>query len=477
MNRRNPENSILKGTLLLTSTLIVMVTGVMVSAIPSAQAHFSDVPGGAFLVRLVLTLPSLFIAVVAPIAGYVVDSIGRKIVLVISTLVYGISGAAGYLAPTLTWLLISRAALGVAVGGLITSVTTLIADYYSGEARGQFLGLQAAFMGFGGTAWLALGGVLADVGWRVPFLAYAFAFILLPPILFALYEPSLVEPCAERVPPLPDPGACVAESLRAIRSIPVAAVVSPAPIGLILFVYTSVMGIQVILFLLPMQLPFYLRQSMGASASRSGLAIAAMSGAYALASMLYGRVALRLDHTEVLAVAVGLIGAGFFAIGSADGWAIMLSGLVVAGIGQGLLSPNLSMWMADATPTPLRGRVMGGLTTATFLGIFMSPIVGQPVIAAMGFRAPCLSAGALLVTIAALFWVTRNQLRALTGCLPLEVPIPDSDIDRVGTPAEAQGPGAILTVEQDLITSSNQLSSPRWQDWVGRCSLSTENAR
>jgi MFS family permease len=67
-------------------------------------------------------------------------------------LVYGISGAAGYLAPTLTWPLISRAALGLAVGGLETGVTTLVADYYAGGARRQSLGLQAVFIGFGGTA-------------------------------------------------------------------------------------------------------------------------------------------------------------------------------------------------------------------------------------------------------------------------------------------------------------------------------------
>jgi predicted MFS family arabinose efflux permease len=284
-------------------------------------------------------------------------------------------------------------------------------------------------MGFAGTAWLALGGVLADIGWRVPFLTYALAFILLPLILLVLYEPEFVEQCAEKVPLLPDAGACVAESLRATRGIPVEAVAVSAPIRLILFVYLMVMGIQVILFLLPMQLPFHLLQSMGASASRSGLALATMSGAYALASMQYGHVASRLDHSEILVVAVSLIGAGYFAIWIAGGWAIMLSGLLMAGIGQGLLSPNLSMWLADATPKPLRGRVMGGLTTAIFLGIFVSPIISQPMVTAMGFRTLCLSAAVLLLTMAALFWVTRNQLRALAGRTPVELSSPDTDID------------------------------------------------
>jgi MFS family permease len=165
-----------------------------------------------------------------------------------------------------------------------------------------------------------------------------------------------------------------------------------------------------------MQLPFYLHDVMGASASRSGLAIALMSGAYALASTQYGRVASRLDHSEVLAVACALVGTGYLLIWLASGWTIMLLGLLMAGIGQGLLSPNMSLWLADATPAALRGRVLGGLTTTVFLGIFLSPIVGQPVGAAIGFRRLCLSGGALLLVMASLFWVVRNQLRSLAGC-------------------------------------------------------------
>jgi MFS family permease len=288
----------------------------------------------------------------------------------------------------------------------------------------------------------------------------------------ALYEPLFVDQCVEKAPLLADPGACVAESLRATGSIPVA-VVASAPIGLVSFVYLSVMGIQVILFLLPMQLPFYLLQSMGASSSRSGLAIAGMSGAYALASMQYGRVASRLDHSGVLVVAVGLIGAGYFAIWAAGGWAIMVSGLVVAGIGQGLLSPNLSIWLAEATPTPLRGRVVGGLTTATFLGIFVSPIISQPMVAAMGFRALCLSAGLLLLIAATLFWVMRNQLRTLTGPIPLEPPGLDTDTGS----GEAETAALLQSLNAGLTTEGEQGDSPMPQCSPYLCSEGLPPAR
>jgi MFS family permease len=52
---------------------------------------------------------------------------------------------------------------------MMTTATTLIADYYEGERRSAVMGQQAAFMGFGGVVFLVLGGVLADLSWRAPF--------------------------------------------------------------------------------------------------------------------------------------------------------------------------------------------------------------------------------------------------------------------------------------------------------------------
>jgi len=415
MKRRNPADNVIKLTLLLASTFTVMAWTMVAPALPSIQAHFAEVANVAFWVRLVLTLPALFIAASAPIAGYIVDRIGRKTVLVMASLLYGLSGVSGYLAPTLTLLLISRASLGIAVGALMTTVTTLIADYYAGAARGRFMGLQAGFMGLAGTVYLALGGLLADIGWRLPFLAYFSAFLILPLILWALYEPSLAEQCAEKPHPASDPGQCVAESIRATQSInSVGAVASSVPVPFLLFIYLVMIGSQIIFYLIPVQLPFYLQDVTGASASQSGLAISVMTLFYALASLQYGRLASRLHHLQVLTIAFALLGVGYLLISWAGGWAIIVLGLLLAGSGMGLLIPNVSVWLADQTPLPLRGRVLGGLMTALFLGQFLSPIVGQPVSAIVGLGGLYLSGGALLWVIAALLWVTRHQLHFST---------------------------------------------------------------
>lgn len=441
MKRSDPENRVLKITLLLTSALIVMVTGVIPPALPSMEAHFAEVSNVAFWVRLVLTLPCFFVAITAPLAGYVVDRVGRKRVLVISTALFAVSGVAGYLAPTLTLLLVSRASLGIAVGGLMTSVTTLIADYYAGPIRGRFIGLQAAFMGFAGMASLVLGGVLADVGWRVPFLTYGLAILILPLILLVLYEPLVSERCAEKPPPVSDVGQCVAESICASRSTNSSrASASSVPIRLILFLYVVMMGIQVAMSLIPVLLPFYLQGAMGASASQSGLALSLTSVSYALISLQYGRIASRLDHLGVLTVGVSLIGAAYLLLWSVGGWASMALALLLAGTGQGLLIPNLSVWLADEAPSALRGRVLGGLTTALFLGVFVSPFVGEPLSAMLGFHGVCLSVGTLLLVIGPLFWLARDQLHALTDPLPWHIEIPSSGGGEVETDIYLRGP-------------------------------------
>ena len=116
-------------------------------SLPGIQEQFSGTANAELLTRLVLTIPALFIAVCAPLAGTLVDRLGRKPVLLYSVILYGLSGGSGFVLSNLYTILAGRALLGVAVAGVMTSATTLIADYYVGEERSRVLGIQAAFYG------------------------------------------------------------------------------------------------------------------------------------------------------------------------------------------------------------------------------------------------------------------------------------------------------------------------------------------
>lgn len=357
-----------------------MAGAIIAPALPVLQEHFADVGNAAFWVRLVLTIPSLFIVVGAPLAGYALDRWGRKPVLLVALLVYGLAGSSGYLVDSLTLLLIGRAVLGLAVAGIMTGVTTLISDYFDGAARAQFLGFQSAFMGLGGTIFLAFGGVLAESEWRLPFLIYGLAFFVFPLILALVYEPQRPINWASEVP--------IAPSLERLS------------VGFVVFVYGLTFIVQIAFNLVPVHLPFMLQALFGAGGSESGQAIAFMPLAFSIGAIAFGWFVRRFSRITIMTTGFLLAAVGYWLLGQAVSWPTILVALPIGGFGLGLVMPNLNSWLAGAAPAAMRGRILGGFTTAVFLGQFLSPIVSQPFIDSSGIAPTYALTGALLLALA-----------------------------------------------------------------------------
>jgi len=392
---QSKSNSVLtKSTLLLVSTLTVMAGATIAPSLPAMQEHFQDVNNAALWVRLVLTLPALFIVAGSLIAGVVVDRFGRKPLLLAAAALYGLAGTSGYVLDSLFHILIGRASLGLAVAGIMVTATTLIAEYYSGPARAAFLGLQAAFMGLGGVVFLSLGGFLADQNWRFPFLIYGFAWVLLPLMDWAIAEPQCTS--------LPATQANAPSSQPAF------------PVKLLAFIYGVALLTQIIFYLIPAQLPFYLKELVNANASQSGLAIALATLFTARASLFYGKIKQRLGFFSVLVVAFGLMGVGYSLIGLVEQYALVLVGLAIAGAGLGLLMPNLNLWVSSEVSDAARGRALGGSTTFFFLGQFLSPLISQPVSRAVGLGTTyALADGLMLICGLALMGLQRPICRLI----------------------------------------------------------------
>ncbi|MEA5463903.1 MFS transporter [Leptothoe sp. PORK10 BA2] len=398
MTSPNPADSVptpiadtwqIKATLLLVSTLTVMAGATIAPSLPTMQVYFNETPNAEFWVRLVLTMPALFIVIGSPIAGQLVDRAGRKSLLLGSAVLYGLAGSSGFVLDSLFAILIGRALLGLAVAGIMVSATTLIADYYQGDARANFMGLQAAFMGFGGVLFLSVGGFIAELNWRLPFLIYLFSWLLLPGIVLALYEPSLSKSGTDTT--TADPKA-------------------EMPVKLLVLIYGSALIQQIVFYLIPVQLPFYLEKITGAGATETGLAIAFAILFSAFASLNYGRFKKRFSFIKILAIAFFLIGLGYFGIGLVSNYWLILCVLIPTGIGLGLMMPNLNVWTANEVPDAFRGRALGGLTTFMFLGQFLSPIVSQPVRQALGMTATYGRVGVYLIVLATLLWIYGKRI-------------------------------------------------------------------
>jgi MFS family permease len=391
MPKSNPNSISTKITLLVISTLTVMSGATIAPSLPAMREHFNNVENADYLVRLALTLPALFIALGAPLVGIIIDKLGRKPLLIVSLILYGIAGSSGLILNSLDSILVGRALLGVSVAGIMTTATTLIADYYVGAARAQFLGLQAAFMGLGGVFFLSFGGIIADQNWRYPFAIYLFSLLLVPCAVFFLIEP-------ERNQPVKQNQGIVTETPQ-------------LPINLVIITYGIGILTQIVFYLIPVQLPFYLKQLFSAGASQSGLAIALATLFSAMASLLYRQIKAKLSFTAIYGIAFLNMGIGYCFISLGTAYPVVLLGLAVAGSGLGLLMPNMNFCLTSVTPDAMRGKILSGVTTSLFLGQFLSPLLSQPISSRLGLASTYASAGGFMLVLAAIALVTLWKWR------------------------------------------------------------------
>jgi MFS family permease len=395
MKKSNQNSIFAKITLLAISTLTVMSGATIAPSLPAMRQYFTNVENADYLVRLALTLPALFIALGAPLVGIIIDKLGRKPLLIIALILYGIAGSSGLIFNSLSLILVGRALLGVSVAGIMTTATTLIVDYYTGAARAQFLGLQAAFMGLGGVFFLSFGGLIADQNWRYPFGIYLFSLLLVPCALSFLVEP-------ERNQPISSNQGIITETPK-------------LPINLVLITYGIGILSQIVFYLIPVQLPFYLKQLFGAGASQSGIAIALATLFSAMASLLYRQIKAKLSFTAIYGIAFLNMGIGYYFISVGKPYVIVLLGLAIAGSGLGLLMPNMNFYLTSVTPDVMRGKIISGVTTSLFLGQFLSPLLSQPLSTKVGLANTYASAGGFMLVLAVVALITLWNLKAKGG--------------------------------------------------------------
>jgi MFS family permease len=334
----------------------------------------------------VLTAPALAIGLCAPLAGAIIDRFGRLALLRGSLVLYGLAGAAGYVLHDLNAILASRIALGVAVAGTMTTMTALVGDYYSGEARSRFASLQSIAMSIGAMAFVVLGGVLADLDWRLPFLLYLSGWAVLVPAALYLHEPHRVTL---------DDGAHSDATRIAI--------------GQLIAAYAITFFAVAMFYMTPAQLPFLMRTIGVESGAAAGVAVGTSSLLAAVGSAVFPRFRRFSGVLGTYAWAFVFMAAGYALVGSASSFMVVLTGVVISGIGVGLFFPNGTLWVLTLAPARLRGRISGGLTAAIFLAQFASPLVVEPVVARTSLGGAFLaSAGAMAALAVALAVLGRR---------------------------------------------------------------------
>lgn len=351
----------------------------LAAALPAIAREFSDVDRIDLLVRLVLTLPALFIAVTAPLAGRLADQLGRRNLLMVCLVLYAIGGTSGFFLDDLYLILAGRALLGISIGGVMTVTVSLVGDYFTGDERNSFLSIQSAFMALGGLIFLSLGGVLADISWRYPFCVYAFSLMVLLLAYFFLPEPTKTNKRASTF----------------TEKLPLLA----------WFIYLAALFGIIGFYIVPVQLPFYLEEKGVTSATTVGIVLGMVTLSAAIASLLYTRLRQFVGYRQVILLSFTIMGISYSLVSIMPNYWTIAIVMFISGLGAGLVMPNSNVWLLAITPERIRGQAVGGLTSAIFLGQFLSPIMTAPLITLGGLSGIFLYGGIIMVILGGIFFM------------------------------------------------------------------------
>jgi MFS family permease len=382
------EPGFLQGiSLLLPITLSVMAALFVAPIAPKMAEHFiaadpANAAGIGWYIEWIITVPSLCVALLSPFAGSLGDRFGRRRLLIASMSVYSLVGVLPYFLDDLPLILASRVVLGVVEAMLMTLSTTLIGDYFKGEARGRWLAAQTGVASTTAVIVLMIAGAVGQSDWHNVFLLYLIPLIFLAMVLWFTWEP----PESER---LDEPG----EHARW----------SALPWGLLSLICLITLFGAVMFYTVQIKLPEALR-ALGVMTAEGAYDAARGSRLTALASLFVpvGTVCFwwlspRLSLARLFAVEFGLMGVGFLLMSTVHDPLRFALAAGLNQVGAGMVLPTLLTWAVSRLPFEVRGRGTGVWTSTFAFGQFACNVVAIPLLMGM-------AGGSIIATIGMLGW-------------------------------------------------------------------------
>ncbi len=336
--------------------LIALGYGLVAPVLPQFARSFDvSVAAASFVVSAFSLCRLLF----APAGGALIARLGERRIYMAGLLIVAASSVATALAQTYVQLLVFRGLGGIGSTMFTVSAMGLIVRLAPPTARGRASSLYATAFLIGNIGGPVLGGLLAELGLRVPFFVYAVALVLATAVVWRLLPDTGRGSARAREE---DPPMAFAEALRdsAFR----AALVSGFANG------WSNFGVRVAL------LPLFAATALDAGPWAAGAALAVFAVGNALALNVAGRQAdVRGRRPLVIA---GLLVNGVFTavLGLSGNIVVVLVVSALAGMGAGLLNPAQQATVADVVGNERSGgKVLAGFQMAQDAGAILGPVL------------------------------------------------------------------------------------------------------
>ncbi len=348
--------------LVISVALDLLAFGIIIPVLPRLVQDFLG--GEAVSAAQVYGLFGLTWAVMqffgAPILGALSDAVGRRPVILLSNLALGFDYLLMAVAPGVGWLLVGRAAGGLASSSF-TAAFAYVADITDADRRAAGFGVIGAAFAFGFIAGPVLGGMLGAIDLRLPF--WVAAGLCLTNALYGI----LVLPESlprERRTPFAWRQANPVAALRLLRS------------------NTEVLRVAAVLFLsnlahevFPAVFVLYASHRYGWDQVTIGLALAAVGVASAVVQGgLVRRIVPRLGErpTMVAGLVCGAAGSLLFGVAPSGGW-IWLA-IPVAAL-WGLFGPAAQSLMTQRIAASEQGRLQGALNSLRGVSGLAGPVL------------------------------------------------------------------------------------------------------
>lgn len=332
-------------TLLAVACLTIMVGCVIVPGLTSISDALNVKGAESWLV----TLPSLGVVVLGPLAGKFIERAGLYKALCIGLFLYGLLGSAGAFLSGYITVFTDRFLLGGATALIMTAGTGLISVFYNGPERMKMIARQGMSIELGGVIFLFIGGLLAAAGWRWPFALYLFAWLMLLMVLVFVPRPDNKA----------DP-----ESIRTNGNHDET---SPA----VLMTWSAALMSMIVFFTAIVVLPLHLHK-MGLTESQTGYFLSFVSLVAVCGAWLMPRLVSRCGDFSTLSIAFGFYALAHLVFAFASSMPLLISGGIALGLGFGFSVPLVNHLIVDLSSNAVRGRNLARLSMAIFLGQFLS---------------------------------------------------------------------------------------------------------
>jgi MFS family permease len=338
--------------------VVALGFGIVAPAIPLFARSFGV---GTTAVGLAVSAFAFFRFVSAFGGGSLVERLGERAVLTAGLVTVAVTTGLAGLADSFPVFLGLRAAGGIGSAMFTVAALSLLLRVAPPSSRGRAAATYQGGFILGGIAGPAVGGLLAEVSPRLPFLLYA-GFLLVAgsvSVLFLRSEP----PAAETPPPgVPAPAAGPLPLRAAFRSrVYVAALLANLGVGWVLF------GIRNSL------VPLYVVEELGRTVAWAGAGLLVGSLAQALGLLRSGRLADTWGRRPALLLGTSLATASMALLVLPPVTGAFLVSMAVFGLAASLLASVPAALVGDVSPAR-GGRVVAVFQMAADLGGIVGPL-------------------------------------------------------------------------------------------------------